>query len=44
MTKARATFGGYYTVFVGIGLATALTVAALGYFPTVRLRGGEGAV
>lgn len=43
MTKARSTFGGYYAVFVGIGFATALVVAALGYFPTVRLRGGEGA-
>ena len=44
MSKARATFGGYYAVFVGIGLATALVVVAIGYFPTVRLRGGEGAV
>jgi hypothetical protein len=43
MTKARATFGGYYAAFVGMGLATALVVAAVGYFPTVRIRGGEGA-
>ena len=43
MTKARPTFGGYYAAFVGIGLATALAVTALGYFPTVRLRGGGGA-
>lgn len=43
MTKARATFGGYYAVFVGMGLATALAVAAIGYFPTVRIRGDEGA-
>ncbi|MEK7730699.1 MAG: hypothetical protein AAB363_02470, partial [Planctomycetota bacterium] len=43
MTKARATFGGYYAAFVGIGLATALAVAAIGYFPTVRHAGGGGA-
>jgi hypothetical protein len=43
MTKARATFGGYYAIFVVFGLATALAVAGIGYFPTVQLRGGEGA-
>ena len=43
MTKEQATFGWYYVVFVGIGLAAALVVAAIGYFPTVRLRGGDGA-
>ena len=43
MTKARATFGRYYAAFVGIGLATALAVAAIGYFPTVRMRGGDAA-
>lgn len=44
MTKARATFGGYYAAFVGIGLATAMVVAAIGYFPIVRFRGRDGAV
>jgi hypothetical protein len=43
MTKARTTFGGYYAVFVGIGLATALSVAAIGYYPTERHAGGGGA-
>jgi len=44
MSKARATFGGYYAVFVGVGLATALLVAGFGYFSTVRLKGDDGAV
>ena len=43
MIGQRATFGGYYAAFVGIGLATALVVAALGYFPTMRLTSGGGA-
>ena len=43
MTKARATFGGYYAAFVGIGLATALSVAAIGYYPTERHGAGGGA-
>lgn len=43
MRSERATFGGYYLAFVGLGLATALLVVAIGYFPTVRLRGGSGA-
>lgn len=43
MTKERATFGGCYVVFVGVGLGTALLVAALGYFPTIRLTGSGGA-
>ena len=43
MTKPRATFAGYFSVFVGAGLATALFVAAVGYFPMLRLRGGAGA-
>lgn len=43
MSRVRATFGGYYAVFVGIGLATALSVAAIGYFPTMRYAGGGGA-
>jgi len=43
MTKARVTFGGYYAVFVGVGLATAAVVAGIGYFPTVRYGGGGGA-
>ena len=43
MTKARTTFAGYYAAFVGIGLGTALLVAALGYFPTMRLTNGSGA-
>ena len=44
MTKARATFGGYYAAFVGIGLVTALSVAAIGYYPTERHAGGGGAL
>ncbi len=43
MMGQRGTFGGYYAAFVGIGLATALAVAALGYFPTMRLTSGGGA-
>lgn len=41
MSKARATFGWYYAVFVGIGLATVLSVAAIGYYPTER-HGADG--
>jgi len=43
MTKARATFGGYYAVFVGIGLATATAVSAIGYYPTERYAADGGA-
>jgi hypothetical protein len=44
MMGQRGTFSGYYAAFVGIGLGTALVVAALGYFPTMRLTGGGAAV
>lgn len=43
MSKARATFGWYYAAFVGIGFVTALSVAAIGYYPTERHTGGSGA-
>ena len=43
MSEARATFGGYYAAFVGVGLATVLSVAAIGYYPTERLGAGGGA-
>jgi len=42
MTKARATFGSYYAVFVSVGLATVLSVAAIGYYSTERHTGGGG--
>ena len=44
MNKARATFGGYFAVFVGVGLATALVIAAIGYYPTERHAADGGAV
>ena len=42
MSKAL-TFGGYYAVFVGVGLVTALSVAAIGYYPMERLGADGGA-